>query len=408
MSEHCATRGARCLDPHEAFWLAPQMNESKKWRATGVQNLMRYQPSGTYFARLKVRGRVIWKSLQTNVFSVAKQRLPDLLRERRLLAQSGTPIHGGKMLVADAANQYLKKIAASASLKPSSKRYRAMLVEFIRRSSPSLFAMDSRKTTERDCEDWLQRYQRKYSPSVVNNSIGTLRAIFDEAIRAGSRYSNPAVTLQPAKIRAIPRELPSRQQFGRLVDEIRSAGARQSADCANLVRFLAYSGLRIGEARYVTWGDVDFQRRVLRVRGHPETGTKNGHTRFVPLIPVLEQLLTEIRTSRSLEQPATAVMRVFECRLSLTHAAERIGIRRMTHHDLRHLFATVCIESGVDIPTVSRWLGHKDGGALCMRTYGHLRDDHSAAQAQRVTFGEVVRPEPSAAANDSTTDLREG
>jgi hypothetical protein len=30
------------------------------------------------------------------------------------------------------------------------------------------------------------------------------------------------------------------------------------------------------------------------------------------------------------------------------------------------LFATRCIESGVDIPTVSRWLGHKDGGALAM------------------------------------------
>ena len=38
--------------------------------------------------------------------------------------------------------------------------------------------------------------------------------------------------------------------------------------------------------------------------------------------------------------------------------------------------ATVCIESGVDIPTVSRWLGHKDGGALAMRTYGHLRREH--------------------------------
>jgi integrase len=56
------------------------------------------------------------------------------------------------------------------------------------------------------------------------------------------------------------------------------------------------------------------------------------------------------------------------------------------HHDLRHLFATRCIESGVDIPTVSRWLGHQDGGALCMKTYGHLRDEHSASEAKKVTF----------------------
>ena len=63
-----------------------------------------------------------------------------------------------------------------------------------------------------------------------------------------------------------------------------------------------------------------------------------------------------------------------------------LGIARFTHHDLRHLFATTCIEAGVDIPTVSRWLGHKDGGALAMKVYGHLRDQHSANMAQRVSF----------------------
>jgi len=50
------------------------------------------------------------------------------------------------------------------------------------------------------------------------------------------------------------------------------------------------------------------------------------------------------------------------------------------------LFATRCIEAGVDIPTVSRWLGHQDGGALCMKTYGHLRDEHSANEAKKVAF----------------------
>jgi hypothetical protein len=40
-------------------------------------------------------------------------------------------------------------------------------------------------------------------------------------------------------------------------------------------------------------------------------------------------------------------------------------------------------DSGVDIRTVSRWLGHKDSGALAMKTYGHLRREHSIAQAQR-------------------------
>jgi integrase len=153
------------------------------------------------------------------------------------------------------------------------------------------------------------------------------------------------------------------------------------------VRFLAYSGIRIGEAKHVTWADANFTRRELHVRGDPETATKNGETRFVPMIPELEQMLIELRAERPNDPPTATVMRVFECQNSMSHAAEKIGMKRITHHDLRHLFATICIESGVDIPTVSRWLGHKDGGALCMKTYGHLRQDHSFAQAQRVSFG---------------------
>ncbi len=50
----------------------------------------------------------------------------------------------------------------------------------------------------------------------------------------------------------------------------------------------------------------------------------------------------------------------------------------------------ICIESKVDVPTVSRWLGHKDGGVLAMKTYGHLRREHSVAQAQKVSFASVT------------------
>ena len=79
-------------------------------------------------------------------------------------------------------------------------------------------------------------------------------------------------------------------------------------------------------------------------------------------------------------------MRVRECQKAIDSACKKLEIARFTHHDLRHLFATLCIESGVDIPTVSRWLGHKDGGALAMKVYGHLRDQHSVNMAQKVTF----------------------
>jgi integrase len=79
-------------------------------------------------------------------------------------------------------------------------------------------------------------------------------------------------------------------------------------------------------------------------------------------------------------------MRVWECQKSIDRASKALGIKRITHHDLRHLFATRSIESGVDSPTVSRWLGHKDGGALAMKTYGHLRNEHSQLMAGKVKF----------------------
>jgi integrase len=80
------------------------------------------------------------------------------------------------------------------------------------------------------------------------------------------------------------------------------------------------------------------------------------------------------------------VLLVFEAQKAMDRAFTALGMPRLTHHDMRHLFATRCIESGIDIPTVSRWLGHKDGGALAMKVYGHLRNEHSLAAAGRVSF----------------------
>ena len=125
------------------------------------------------------------------------------------------------------------------------------------------------------------------------------------------------------------------------------------------------------------------------MRSDPETATKNWTVRRVPLIPDARALFERVRSDRPGESLDTKVFRVSECQKALDRACKKIGADRITHHDLRHLFATRCIESSVDIPTVSRWLGHKDGGALAMKTYGHLRREHSIAQAQKVSFAPV-------------------
>ncbi len=105
-------------------------------------------------------------------------------------------------------------------------------------------------------------------------------------------------------------------------------------------------------------------------RGDADTGTKNWTIRRVPLIPDARALFERMRSHRPGELSDARVFRVSECQKALDRACKKVGAERITHHDLRHLFATRCIESGVDTPTVSRWLGHKDGGALAMKTYG--------------------------------------
>ncbi len=118
------------------------------------------------------------------------------------------------------------------------------------------------------------------------------------------------------------------------------------------------------------------------------------------MIPDMKNLLERLRAENPRVKSNEPVMCVHECQKAMDRAAKVIGMPRITHHDLRHLFATRCIEAGVDIPTVSRWLGHKDGGALAMRVYGHLRDTHSAEMAQKVHFLESEQTAKEAAAKN--------
>ena len=155
---------------------------------------------------------------------------------------------------------------------------------------------------------------------------------------------------------------------------------------AEIVEFLAYSGTRINsEAIWINWEDVDWQRNEIIVRGHPETGTKNSEIRRIPILPNMEELLRRLKPKTEAECVGR-VLKVKQCSAALNRACDDVGIKRLAQHDLRHLFATRCIEAGVDIPTVARWMGHKDGGALAMKTYGHLRNEHSQAMAAKVKF----------------------
>jgi len=359
------------------------------WLKTPFANLVRYVPSGIYFSRIRVRGKLIRRSLKTNKLAVAKLRLGDLEKVERQRIELQGAIASGNMTFGDALAVFRNRLANNNSLKPRSKEYRLERVAALVKSWPGLEKIEVRKISKHDCLAWAAAFGAKACPSNFNNTVGSLRMVIDEAVDAGARYDNPARFIKKLRIRQKELQLPDRDQFLDMVESIEGVNRRFSRDCANLVRFLAYGGFRKSEAANITWADCDFEKKEIVVRGDPETGTKNWTIRRVPMIPDMIELLQRLRAERLTEPASQPVMRVRECQIAINSACKKLGIARFTHHDLRHLFATLCIESGVDIPTVSRWLGHKDGGALAMKVYGHLRDQHSVAMAQRVTFSRV-------------------
>jgi integrase len=370
------------------------MNESKSeikpektWQKTKHANLVRNVSSGNYYARFRVKGKLVWRCLHADRISVAQIRLADELKKERQKAGSGMAVARGRMTVGDAVAVYRQRLQGSPQLKAKTKFYHEQRLAAILKSWPGLEKLDLARATKTDCLNWAAKFGQERAPSTFNHSLGILRQVFEIAVESGARYDNPANAIKRVTERSQKLRLPEPEQFDRFVKEIETSGSGFAKPCANLVRFLAYGGFRITESKFITWADCDFDKGAITVRGEPETGTKGaGDPRTAPMIPEMEQLLKRLQAERPGESADTPVMRVHECQKAMNRAALIVGMERITHHDLRHLFATRCIESGVDIPTVSRWLGHKDGGALAMRVYGHLRDHHSAAMAQKVSF----------------------
>jgi integrase len=362
-----------------------QRKPTKTWERTRLQNLIRHK-SGRYYARAFAGGKEVWKSLKTSHFSVAEAKLAEFLKEHRQRRSNGNGEVSAKMTFGEAAAIHLRNLDDNLNIKPRTRDYWREVLAALVKSWPRLNETEVRKISQADCKKWASAYAKTASPTRYNNTVAILRHVLNVAIEFAVAYSNAAAVLKRATVRGKQISLPTIDKFNALIDEMRAGHSRDSINCADLAAGLAFTGCRIGEAREITWRDVDFEAGEIVVRGDAKTGTKNWELRRVPLISDALALFQRMRSKRADEPLDAKVFLVRESQKALNRACKKVGTDRITHHDLRHLFATRCIESGVDIPTVSRWLGHKDGGALAMKTYGHLRREHSIAQAQRVTF----------------------
>ena len=344
------------------------------------ENLYRLETSGGYYALVKRGGKQFRRSLKTKDRKLAERRLA----EYQAQVGSLTISDDSRLSFEDIADRWMATTAHA--LKASTVTRRRTCIKNL---VPFFKGVTIRNIRPAHCEAWVTTRVTKIAAQTMAHELNTMRAIFDYAMRLGLMLANPAKEIRRRKVVQSLIIIPTREQFKNLVAAIRQSDGRPDSQKkakpgADLVELLAFSGCRLGEAVALTWKDVDFETFTLRVTGG-EYGTKNNEARTVPMTQALRSLLGRLKIERN-PRADDRISLIDSAKKALHTACKNLNYPQFTHHDFRHFFATTCIESGVDVPTVSRWLGHKDGGALAMRVYGHLRDEHSSSAAAKVKF----------------------
>ena len=175
------------------------------------------------------------------------------------------------------------------------------------------------------------------------------------------------------------------------------------SDCYEFYFLEITTGLRLGEILALEWEDLDEENKTIRVNKQVRR-SKNGMEVSTPktqasirTISISTECLTLLKGLKAKQPVGTKLMfpspvtGSYYDPKSVTYRLHRIqrraGVPQIRFHDLRHSFATLSIEQGMDIKTISYMLGHTDAG-FTMNTYMHVTD--SMQQNVADTMGELL------------------
>jgi len=220
---------------------------------------------------------------------------------------------------------------------------------------------------QRSIDRYLNARAEQVKKSSVNIEIRHLKAAFTKAVQWGYMEKNP---FKGIKLFTIPEAAPkffSKREMTQLLEIIKETWLR------DMVVFAVDTGIRIGELVNVTWSDIDFQNRRIRISHKDDFVTKTREERIVPMNDEVFDLLVGLKRNGDYVFSTTDRSRMDSDFVSrkFKRYVRALGLNEeYTFHTLRHTFASHLVKQGTSLFKVSKLLGHAD--IKTTMKYAHL------------------------------------
>lgn len=223
----------------------------------------------------------------------------------------------------------------------------------------------------------------KLSRSARQHVKIALNGIFETAI------DNHYCTINPCRKIELKKDIkPEPEVFSTKEIECILQKARYVKD-GYIIELLLYTGLRIGEASGLQWGDIDLENHIITVRksvakaevgGYETTVTKSGKERRVGITPNLVNVFSRIpknglyvlaESPDSFQNPYNLAKRYKKALSSINaELPEDKKVRELTAHKCRHTYATYLLKGGANLRQVQQLLGHS--AVTVTEVYTHI------------------------------------
>jgi integrase len=330
-----------------------QEQPESDWKKIGPC-LYRYR-NGTYYALIKHRGKQFRRSLETRDLAYARRKLTDVRRD----IEETDPELARRTLEDHSTNFFETLTGAKSTLYNVRHSIELMLADWPE-DSPRLL----NKIREGDCKKWIAKYG-DFAVSTVNTRISAARNFFDLAVSDGAIARSPMVRIKYRRRPDLTRLTPTREEFDTIVGDLRSqsANGHGADDTADFVALSGFLGLGQAELSGIERQHINLNQGTIEVFRR-----KTRQSFKIPIYPEARPIIQRRLAAMSLE-PRSTLLPHGNCKKGLAAACKRIGLPNFEPRSLRRFFISSALLAGVDVATVASWQGHKDRGALILKTY---------------------------------------